>query len=458
MTQRLPVLDRRRSGVLLHPSSLLGEGAAGALGEPARAFIDWLAAAGFSVWQVLPTGPVGADGSPYWARSDHAGNPLWVDPSIEPPGGQGAFEAWCAAQAHWLDAYALFEAIAAEQEGRPWWDWPDALRDRDPAALAGAYRRLEPRLQELKRQQWQFDDQWRRLREHAQSRGVRLFGDLPIYVAPDSVAVWAHREQFQLDAAGRPVAVAGVPPDYFSADGQLWGNPLYDWDRMQRDGFAFWRERVRHLLGRFDLLRIDHFRGLAAYWAVPRGEATARHGIWRDAAGRQMLEAVSLEMPDLPVVAEDLGVITPDVDALRQDFRLPGMRVLQFAFGGDADNPHLPHNHGVDSVVYTGTHDNDTTAGWHAALHEGPRRHLSDYFGSWGGDGAAALERAALASVGRLAVLPLQDILGLGSEARLNTPGTVGGNWTWRLPPGRLTASLAAEYRELNALYGRVCP
>ena len=455
---RLPVLDRRRSGVLLHPSSLLRQQHAGALGAPARAFIDWLAAAGFSVWQMLPLGPTGADGSPYWARSDYAGNPLFIDPSIEPDGGEPAFAEYCLVNESWLDDYALYDSLSVAQGGAAWWDWPVDLRDREPLALSAATSQYAPQIAAVKRQQWQFADQWLKLRAYAHSRGVRLFGDLPIYVAPDSVTTWTQREQFQLDAAGRVTAVAGVPPDYFAADGQLWGNPLYDWDRMRSEGFLFWRERLAAQLERFDLLRIDHFRALAAYWAVPAGEQTARNGVWRDAPGREMLEAVAREIPDLPVVAEDLGVITPDVDALRKDFHMPGMRVLQFAFGGGSDNPHLPHNHGVDCVAYTGTHDNDTTLGWYEALDETARSHMNDYVGLWDGDGPDVLMRVTLASVALLAVVPLQDILRLGSEARLNLPGTASGNWQWRAPPDGLTPALARHHRELNALYARSEP
>ena len=453
--QRLPVLDRRRSGVLLHPSSLLCEGERGALGARARQFIDWLAEAGFTVWQVLPLGPTGADGSPYWTRSDYAGNPLFIDPTIEPPGGQLAFAAFCRANEAWLDDYALYEAISQLQAGAAWWEWPVPLRDRDALAMVAATLRCADAITATQREQWQFAHQWDALRHYAQSRGVRLFGDLPIYVAPDSATTWTQREQFQLDAQGLPREVAGVPPDYFSEDGQLWGNPLYDWERMRNEDFRFWRERLSAQLSRFDLLRIDHFRGLAAYWAVPAGAPNARGGQWREAPGRDMLAAVAAVIPDLPVVAEDLGVITPDVDALRRDFGLPGMRVLQFAFGGDAANPHLPHNHGHDCVVYTGTHDNDTTAGWYAGLDNTVRSHLHDYLQFHHDDGAGALLRAALASVAGLAVLPLQDILRLGTDARLNLPGTVTGNWQWRASLEGLTPLLARQHRELNALYGR---
>lgn len=453
--QRLPVLDRRRSAVLLHPSSLLDPLGAGAFGSAAFAFIDWLADAGFTVWQVLPLGPTGTDGSPYWTRSDQAGNPQFIDACIEPPGGQDAFLHWCHSQRHWLDDYVLFEALAATQHGAPWWQWPEPLRTRQPDALAEAARQLHEPIARLQRQQWQFAHQWAALRAHAHARGVRLFGDLPIYVAPDSVATWAQPQQFQLDEQGRGTEVAGVPPDYFSEDGQLWGNPLYDWQQMQADGFAFWRQRLAGQLARYDLLRIDHFRGLAAYWAVPAGARTARDGRWREAAGAAMLQAVRNELADLPLVAEDLGVITPDVDALRRQFALPGMRVLQFAFGGDAGNPHLPHHHTPDLLVYSGTHDNDTTVGWESGLDAGTRLHAQRYLCSSDDTLAQALQRAALASVAGLAVLPMQDVLGLGTEARLNTPGTVQGNWSWRLPMETLTPERAARYRELNLLYGR---
>jgi 4-alpha-glucanotransferase len=457
MSHRLPVLDRRRAAVLLHPSSLLepGNETAGAFGARARRFIDWLAEAGFTVWQVLPLGPTGADGSPYWARSDHAGNTAFIDSSLHPAGGEDAFQEFRRANESWLADYSLFEVLARWQNGAPWWEWPWPLRNREPYALAQAREDFSADLRTLEYAQWQFASQWQALRDYAHSRDVRLFGDLPIYVAPDSVTTWTQREQFQLDHDARPTVVAGVPPDYFSADGQLWGNPLYDWDRMRWEDFRFWRERLASQLARYDLLRIDHFRGLAAYWAVPAGSTTARNGEWRPAAGREMLGAVAREQHDLPLVAEDLGVITADVDALRRDFHLPGMRVLQFAFDGGGDNPHLPHNHEEAGVIYTGTHDNDTTAGWYASLSDDTRARMHDYLGIWDGDPLDAMARTALASVGKLTVLPLQDILRLGSEARLNTPGTVNGNWLWRAPIEALDASLASHHREMNELYSR---
>ncbi|HZO21199.1 MAG TPA: 4-alpha-glucanotransferase [Steroidobacteraceae bacterium] len=447
---RLSVFDRRRAGVLLHLGCLDA-----ALGQGGRAFIDWLAEAGFSLWQILPLGPTGADGSPYWVRSDFAGHYAFVDPSELPDPHSALFESFLQATTAWLPDYALYEALSSVQHGKPWWQWPTQLRNREPQAMAQARRELDAPIRRIQLEQFAFSVQWHRLREHAQSRGVRLLGDLPFYVAPDSAETWVHRRQFQLDAAGQPLAVAGVPPDYFSETGQLWGNPLYDWDAIRQDDFALWRARVAGQLERVDALRIDHFRALAAHWAVPAAAADARGGAWKPTPGRELMRLLHAELGDLPIVAEDLGVITPDVEALRRDFRLPGMRVLQFAFGGDADSPHLPYMHEPDSVVYTGTHDNDTTLGWYATLDGESLRRVELFLRLTPGAMPAAMIRAALGSVGRLAVIPLQDVLRLGSEARLNTPGTAQGNWTWRLPPGTLTPQLATQYRLLNGMYGR---
>jgi len=444
------VFDRRRAGVLLHLGSLEAP-----LGRGGRAFIDWLAEAGFTLWQVLPLGPTGADGSPYWVRSDFAGNPVLLDPQELPPGGGTGFDSFVDASRHWLDDYALFRAVGVRYAGAAWWTWPQDLRDRDPATLARVSVELQEELQHVRQEQFAFDVQWRRLRDHAASRNVRLFGDLPFYVAPDSVETWAHRDQFQLEQDGRARAVAGVPPDYFSDSGQLWGNPLYDWGAMCRDDFRFWRARVRHQLQRFDLLRLDHFRALAAHWAIPGAAPDARTGEWRATPGQPLLEKLREDSGELPLVAEDLGVITADVEALRRDFHLPGMRVLQFAFSGEGDNPHLPHMHEHDSVVYTGTHDNDTSVGWFSSLDPAARKWVEFFLRYTPGSMPDAIVRQALGSVGRLAVLPVQDILGLGSEARLNTPGTAMGNWGWRLPTGALTSGLAAHCAALNRIYGR---
>src|SRR5579883_959347 len=447
---RLPVLDRRRAGVLLHLGSLDAP-----LGRGGRAFIDWLAEAGFSVWQILPVGPTGPDGSPYWVRSDFAGNSALLDPAELPAGQPADYAAFLDECQQWLDDYALFEVLSAAHAGAAWWTWPAELRDRTPSALARATHDFDAELQRIKHEQFAFFVQWRRMREHARSRGVRIFGDLPFYVGPDSAETWAHREQFQLDAQGRPAAVAGVPPDYFSETGQLWGNPLYDWQAMRHDNFTYWRARVLEQLQRVDLLRIDHFRALAAHWAVPAGAPDARGGAWHLTPGADLLRLLMDELGDLPIVAEDLGVITDDVVALRKGFGLPGMRVLQFAFSGEGDNPHLPHMHEHDSVVYTGTHDNDTTLGWYRTLDEQTRRRVDSMLRVASGSMPEALLREALGSVGQLAIIPAQDLLGLGSEARLNTPGTVAGNWRWRLPNGALTPQLARHFAQLNGLYGR---
>jgi 4-alpha-glucanotransferase len=457
----LPVFDRRRAGALLHPTSLgrAPEGG-GALGAPARAFIDWLAEAGFSVWQMLPLGPPGPGGSPYWVRSDYAGDPRLLGAGAAPPAsGLGEFRARAA---EWLEDYALFVALAEREAGRPWWEWPAPLRDRAPTALKSARTAHAARIEQVVLEQYHFEWTWRELRDYARRRGVRLFGDLPIYLAPDSADVWVHRRQFQLDANGRPLAVAGVPPDYFSESGQLWGNPLYDWTQMQRTGFAFWRARVRQQLARFDLVRIDHFRGLAAYWSVPWPADDARGGAWTPAPGTALLEALRADSPALPIVAEDLGVITPDVERLRADFGLAGMRVLQFGFDGNPANLHLPHHYAPDSVAYTGTHDNDTSLGWYASLDAGTLARVDDYLrvGRYGREGRReempeAMIRAVYASVARLAIVPVQDLLGLDSAARFNTPGTVAGNWSWTLPAGALTPELAARFQQLNGMFDR---
>jgi 4-alpha-glucanotransferase len=449
-SMRLPVFERRRAGALL-PMSALEQ----PLGRGGRAFVDWLAAAGFSVWQILPVGPVGADGSPYWVRSDWAGNPQLLDPA-ELPAAQAPVDAqFLARSAGWLPDYALFEALTEAHGGAPFWSWPAELRDRAPVALTAARRELAAVIARIEREQYAFHLQWERLREYARDRGVRLFGDLPFYVAPSSAETWAHRELFQLTPTGEPAAVGGVPPDYFAALGQLWGNPVYDWHAQRREGFAWWVARVRAQLLRMDLLRLDHFRALVAYWAVPAGAPDARGGAWHAAPGAELLTRLRQEFSDLPLAAEDLGDITPDVYALRDDFGLPGMRVLQFAFDGDAANPHRPYLHRRASVVYTGTHDNDTTLGWFSQLDTQSAARVRLYLGAARAAVPAALIRAALGSVARLAVIPVQDLLGLGSAARLNTPGTVSGNWTWRLPPGALDAALARRYGELNAVYGR---
>ncbi|MGH8275412.1 MAG: 4-alpha-glucanotransferase [Steroidobacteraceae bacterium] len=447
---RLPVFDRRRAGVLLPLASLEAP-----LGRGGRAFIDWLAQGGFSLWQFLPVGPVGPDRSPYWVRSDWAGNPQLLDPAELPDPNAPVDAGFLAATAAWLPDYALFEALSRAHGGAPFWAWPPQLRDRAPQALTAVRRELAPELARVEREQYAFHLQWERLREHARARDVRLFGDLPFYVGPSSAETWVHRALFQLAPSGAPAVVGGVPPDYFSEAGQLWGNPAYDWHAQQRTDFSWWLSRVRAQLARMDLLRLDHFRALAAYWAVPAGAPDARGGAWHTAPGAQLLQRLRAEFSDLPLVAEDLGVITPDVLALRNDFGLPGMRVLQFAFDGGPDNPHLPYLHERCCVVYTGTHDNDTARGWYWHLDRAVAARANLYLHCSADEIPEALIRAALGSVARLAVVPAQDLLRLGSEARTNTPGTTAGNWAWRLAPGALTADLARHYAQLNGVFGR---
>ena len=426
-----------------------------ALGRGGRAFIDWLAEAGFSVWQILPVGPVGADRSPYWVRSDFAGNPAFLDPAELPHPHAPIDAEFLAVSGPWLRDYALFEALSAAQGGAPFWNWAAPLRDRDPGALEDARRQLAPEVSRIEHEQYAFYVQWKRLREHARHRGVRLFGDLPFYVGPSSVETWTHRGLFRLTSSGEPAAVGGVPPDYFSELGQLWGNPVYDWQALQHTDFAWWLARVRAQLARLDLLRIDHFRALAAHWAIPAGAPDARGGAWLSTPGEHLLHRMREAFPDMPLVAEDLGVITDDVLELKNGFGLPGMRVVQFGFDGLPDNVHVPHRHVRECVAYTGTHDNDTTLGWYASLDPVTRQRVDLYLRVTPGAMPEVLNRAALGSVAQLAVIPVQDLLALGAEARMNTPGTDRGNWLWRVPPGALTAELARHCAQLNQVFGR---
>jgi 4-alpha-glucanotransferase len=455
------VLDQRRSGVLLHATSLRGfgglESERGAIGEAARRFIDWIAEAGFTVWQLLPLGPAGPEGTPYWVRSDMAGEVSLLDRGELPDLARERedYEAFCRTNAKWLEDYVLFEALT-ERLGGPWWQWPAAYRRREAGALGRFAQEWQGLLERRRVEQWYFDWQWRALRRYGAGRGVYLFGDLPIYVAPDSAITWSQRQQFQLDADGKPALLSGVPPDYFSADGQLWGNPVYDWTQAERDQFSFWRERFGSQLRRYDLVRIDHFRGFAGYWGIPAGAKSAREGKWYPARGGALFDQLHHDFRTLPVVAEDLGSITPDVEELRKRFGFPGMRVLQFGFDGSPSNPHLPHNHTPDSVVYTGTHDNDTTVGWWSKRSAEEVERVEYYLNVDRNGVTACMKRACLASVGQLAILPMQDLLELDSSARLNTPGTTRGNWSWKLPAAGLTAALAQQLRRLNLCYGRV--
>ena len=447
-------LDPRRAGVLLHVTSLPGR---------ATDFVDFLADAGCSVWQVLPLVPVHPeDGSPYNALSAMAGNADLIPCMSEGVNDRHPelFESWRAEQAHWLEPYVEFTVLRELADGAHWTSWEKGLRERNPDTVAEVLGPHEVRLDALRREQWRFDTCWREVRQYAATRGVLIFGDLPIFVSHDSADVWAHQHLFQLDADGRPITVTGVPPDYFAVDGQRWNNPHYDWEAMGADGYSWWRARILRQRELFDLVRIDHFRGFEAAWHVPVEAPTARDGYWVPGPGADLLSVLVDAAGPGRLVAEDLGIITPAVDRLRREFGLPGMRVLQFAFDGDEENLHLPRQHEELSVVYTGTHDNDTTLGWWEELDEGTRalvrQVLTDHDLEPEEPMPWALIRLTLSSLGRLAVLPAQDLLALGSESRMNTPGSDTGNWQWRAEPDAFDAGLASRLRGLVEESGRL--
>jgi len=455
------LLARRRAGVLLHPTSLPGPGPNGVLGKAARRFVDYLAGAGFSVWQTLPLGPVDKFGSPYSLRSAYAGDMRLVDKQTlsslpQLPAGlpcegfesdpRGLYAAFCELatdsqraefseflreQRDWLLPYTLFEHASARFDGAPWWQWPAPYAACDRNTLFAAIAEDEDGFRALAFQQYLFALQWSSVKTYANECGIQIFGDLPFYLDRNSVDVWWERRYFALDDRGEPLAVAGVPPDYFSADGQLWGNPLYDWDAMIADGFQWWHRRLAFHLQRFDLLRIDHFRALESYWSIPAHAVSAQEGHWVPGAGEALLSSLEAGGP-LPLVAEDLGIITDSVRDLRDRFRLPGMAVLQFAFDGKPDNPHLPANVAEHCVYYTGTHDNDTLFGWYLGLPDDVRDHVARTLGVAVSALPGAAVRIALESSARLVIVPLQDLLGLDSSARMNTPGIAEGNWRWR--------------------------
>ncbi len=502
----------RSSGILLHPTSLPGRFGVGDLGPQAYAFADFLSASGQGLWQMLPLGPTGYGDSPYACYSAFAGNTLLISPDRlvvdgllrkedlvaesaadgrvdfdavhkfkelilraaftafkqeSEPDLRAAFQEFCRRNASWLEDYALFRALKDAHGGIAWNEWEPSLVRREPDAVRVAQDELSEQIEAQKFYQFLFFRQWFDLKSYCNGLGIKIIGDIPIFVAHDSADVWTNPDQFKLHPDGRPVVVAGVPPDYFSKTGQLWGNPLYHWEGMLADGFAWWIERVKATLQTVDIVRIDHFRGFVACWEIPGGDQTAEHGRWVDAPGRELFIAIRKALGELPIIAEDLGVITPEVEKLRDDFGFPGMRILQFAFSSDPKNRDLPHNYHSNVVVYTGTHDNDTTVGWFqsvagegstrdAAQIEIEREFCLNYLNTEGREISWDFIRAVLASVADTAIVPLQDLLELGTDARMNLPNSTAGNWSWRFKAVALNDELAKRLRDLTALYGRV--
>ena len=494
----------RASGMLMHPTSLPSPFGIGDLGKVAYAWIDFMAAAGQTIWQILPLGPTGYGDSPYQTTSVFAGNPLLIDlvplhqrgyiseealnnrpafpenrvdfPAVinwkiplllkaaerfakhAEPEQRTAFATFCDRYNHsWLNEFALFMALKYHYDEQCWNTWPEDIKLRKEAALEKARQDLAAEISAHKFLQFCFFEQWIALRKYANERGIRIMGDIPIYVTYDSAEVWADQDLFHLKKNGDPSVVAGVPPDYFSKTGQLWGNPIYRWDKMAKRGFKWWIERVQNTMDCVDLVRMDHFRGFEAYWAVPFGEETAVNGTWKKAPGRKLFKTLLKELGELPIIAEDLGFITPEVRALRDEFHFPGMKILQFAWGSGPGDAFLPHNYDPNCVVYTGSHDNDTSIGWYdtAAPHE--REFLMRYLGQQHmEDVAGSLIRLAMSSSAKLAIIPVQDLLRLGTEARMNLPGKPGGNWEWRLRPNELQDEHLNYMRELTEIFNRV--
>lgn len=503
----------RASGVLLHPTSLPSRFGIGDFGAAAFEFVDFLVKAGQSYWQVLPLGQTGYGDSPYQCFSAFAGNIYLISPdklfedgflteedlSDLPVFSEGKvdfgkvidfklpllrkafenfrkttgedlaekFRLFCQFNAFWLEDYALFRAVKLSQDQKSWQDWDENLKLRKPEALEKARKNLDEEIFAQKFYQFAFFKQWDALKKYANENGVKIVGDVPIFVALDSADVWCNPKQFKLNEDGSPRVVAGVPPDYFSKTGQLWGNPIYDWENMRRDNFAWWISRVRFTLKMFDIVRVDHFRGFAAAWEVPGGDLTAENGEWVNVPGMELFQTLRHTLGDLPFWAEDLGVITPDVQELRDKFGFPGMRILQFAFGGDAKNQDLPHNYIKNCVAYSGTHDNDTTVGWFnsvagkgsgrdAAQIEQEREFCLKYLNSDGAEIHWDFIRAVWGSAAGTAIAPMQDLLGLGNEARMNLPASTTGNWNWECKTGDFSPEIAERLKDLTEIYGRI--
>ena len=494
--------QQRKSGILLHPTSLPGPYGIGSFNQAAYSWVDFLARTRQSLWQVLPLGPTGYGDSPYQSFSSFAGNPYLVsleelvedgllrqeeldqNPGFPTDGvdygaiyhwklpllagvaqafatrataaQKAAFAEFCTTQARWLDDYALFMALKDVHNGQPWNQWDMALRSRQPAALQAAREKQAAAIHTHKLNQWHFYQQWSRLKAYANAQDIQIIGDIPIFVAMDSADAWTNPSEFYLDDQFQPTVVAGVPPDYFSTTGQLWGNPLYRWSVMRQNGYRWWLQRIGAVLNLYDIVRIDHFRGFAGYWEVPAAAKTAINGQWMPGPGADFFQTVLRELGDLPIIAEDLGEITPDVVALRNQFNLPGMKILQFAFSSDGSDKFLPHNYKPNFVVYTGTHDNDTSRGWYEnSSTEKERDTFRQYLRVDGHDAAWNLIDAAFRSVATMALAPLQDVLNLSSQARMNLPGSAQDNWTWRFDPDQLTDFIEARLRDTTLIYGR---
>lgn len=495
------MLSERKSGILLHPTSLPGPDGIGDLGPEAYVWIQFLADAGISLWQILPLGPTGYGDSPYQCFSAFGGNPYLISPVLlldqgwlegsdfqdRPTFAPGRvdfgpviqwkmqiltrafkrfrryatkeslseYQLFCSTQHEWLDDYALFMTIKEDNGGVSWTSWPESLRIRDPHALE-QYRRSHA--EEIDRQrffQFCFFSQWKRIKKFANQNGVSIIGDIPIFISHDSADVWSKPELFSLDDLGNPTVVAGVPPDYFSPTGQLWGNPHYRWDVHKISGFDWWIRRIKNCLETVDVIRLDHFRGFAGYWEIPANLPTAEIGEWKKGPGHEFFDAILTELGRLPLIAEDLGKITPDVVALRDSFNLPGMKILQFSFGTNGKEPFLPHNYTPNCVAYTGTHDNDTSIGWYKTAPEAQTKYCLKYVHSTGEDIAWDMIRSIWGSVAAYAIAPMQDFLRLDGDSRMNFPGRPSGNWGWRMQASQMNSDLASEIAELNQVYGR---
>lgn len=488
-----PLLSKRRAGVLCHISSLPNRLDFGDLGKDAYKFVDFLASSGFTVWQILPLGPTHPDLCPYQSLSAHAGNPQLI--SIEWLLDKGwlsknelqenfnttwnhrlrclqrayenfkkariiietlKFKTFIKRHNFWLEKYAVYMVLHEKFEELSWTAWPEAYRDCKSSELQSFNKTNQSAIEAIKFQQFIFFRQWQELKHYANKKGVLLIGDIPIFVAHDSAEVWANRKYFSLDSAGYPRFVAGVPPDYFSTTGQRWGNPHYQWQQLEKDGFSWWVDRIKTQAELYDAIRIDHFRGLVEYWEIPANEETAVNGRWVAAPGKKLLQVLTQKFPNLCLIAEDLGTITPDVIELRDDFSLPGMNILQFAFDGSSDNPYLPENHKQNSAVYTATHDNDTTLAWYESLSTETQQYIWHNINHENEKMPWPMIYATLDSVANLAILPMQDLLGLGIGNRMNTPGTTEDNWQWRFDWDQIDVNLSAKLSNLLEKYKRI--